>query len=219
MESTTKRWSEFGIGDNEVDGFKALVQAVKNRREDPSLLANLLAGKKEQAKEEGKSFDPEKFKADTLAEWRREAALKEHDSKWSEFKDKGLKAKITEILGGKEDETLSPILYKAALHDIMEARYKAQRDQNDPLHGLRGADFGDEIVNGVLTPYGEAVKKIRAMSIKAVADAANRGRSGSVAGNTGGNAGGPKGEQATRPRSDAVREAVAGKLAKLGVGG
>lgn len=214
-ESAYKRWSELGLSDDEAGNYAQLIKAVKGRKEDPLHLASFLAGGKKESKEEQPSFDPERFKAETLSEWRREQAVKEYDSKWTDLREKGVKAKIAEILGGKDDEVLSPLLYKAAMHDLTEARFASARPENDPLFGLRGLDINEKMLSDILNPYGELAKKLRGQKLAAVAEAATKGRNGTPGGNTGGNAGGPKADGDIPPSRERIHEAVAAKLAKL----
>lgn len=215
LESRAKLLEELGIDDKSAQSYGSLIKAIKARGDDPSLLANLLTGPQQKAKADDKagSLDPDKLRADILAEMRREQALKEYDSKHGEL-PKSVKAKLVEMLG-KEDDPMAEVFFKAALHDLTEARYKTPRPETDPLYGLRGAEIGEDVLNGIYTSYGELAKKYKASRIGAIADAANKARTGTPAGNGGGNADGPKSDGPPRGRPDrvTVENAVRARLA------
>lgn len=214
-ESSYKALSDLGFSDlKELDAFKPLLTAVRNRKDDPALLANILLGRKDEPKQPAAQapLDVEKIKAELLADLDRKNRWENHKRRSSEV-EKMIEAKAAEMLGGKDDP-LVPIFTRALKSEVFDKHFEAAAGNEDVVTGKLPLEYQDQLIEQILGTYGETAKKIRGTKLADIGRAANAARPTTAAGNTG-NQGKPGGADdsdkplALRDRAakvDAVRQ-------------
>jgi hypothetical protein len=171
---------------DDLAAYKPMFEVFKNRKDlDPALLANALAGRREEPKtNQPQNIDPEKIKADLLRELRSESAWKSHADRKNKLPDQ-LKAELIKMLG-KDDETLTPLLLDSAQFRLEQARAKAYASNQDVLSGTMPGEYTDDLVAETLKGYADLVKKLNGNRLADIGKAANAARQSTAAGNAGG---------------------------------
>jgi hypothetical protein len=215
-ESSYKALSAMGFNDpKELDQFKPLLEAVRNRKDDPTMLANMLLGRKDEPRPQSQNapLDIEKIKADLLADLDRKNRWDNHKRRSGEV-DKTLEAKVIEMLGGKDDP-LVPIFTKALRSEVFDKHFESAKDNQDVLSGRLPMDYQDAIIEQILNTYGETAKKIRGNKLADIGKAANAARPTTAAGNSGnqGKPGGP--DDSDRPLALRSRESKVDAVRKV----
>lgn len=218
FEAANRAYSDLGFTDpSEAGKYKSLIDTIRTSKRDPALLAQMFGeSKRDDAKGQAEPLDEAALEARVYAKMRRTQAWDAHKERTKSF-PATVQAKVKELLGG-DDPELGPLLADSIMYKLEQARLAA--------YDKPGADpdmptaLTDEERDAIFKPYGDLAKTLRGKMLKAIGDAANKGRQGSVAGDTG-KQGKPEGDAADgdKPfskRSRAEKEALAASLIEAG---
>lgn len=175
-DTAFQRASQLGLTDDK--GFKelsALMETVKGRNMTPAMLAQLLTGQKDEPKKgESQQLSADDIEARIMAKMRSESALDDWNRRHGES-DKWAAAKAKELLGGQDDEVMSPILTAFVKNQLAEARYKAGVPADHPLHGKVSGLYDDSLFENTGKSLADLSTKLAGWKLKAIGEAANKG--------------------------------------------
>lgn len=199
----------------DFDRWAPVIDVASRKKLDPRQIAAMFSDEADAdlGKQEQPQFDPEKYKAEIMGEWRKESAVKEFQSLSAKEKDY-VDTALRDMLGDDQVDDMTKSMYRRAVNDWMNENRELFPKEH-PLHNDYLQPYNEGLAKKAVEYFKAEKTKAAGAGMAAKADAALGGKPkpSTPAGNGGGQ-GKPKNE----PTKQSVSQDISDSVSKIFAG-